>query len=663
MDKPLPEIKKDIDVSKRDEPSPALPASGAAAPASKPDSSSPQVTISAYAPELSYKNWVESRKNLRWDSTPQGRATIRLFSRGVLGAAAFAAGNWYVNHGGGMSGYKPDIEFSGIKYNKPLQYVAKSIDTVFGKPIKFTARLFGASEQAAENLVRFRPTSGHFGRNGRSLGEESVNVTFDFFCASIGDAIGRDIANILDPHVKHDWKDEKGHIKYPEAARNVAKSLWRYVSYNGGEDWAVAVPYAYYLRGQRKLINHFSPGFSIDSDRGFNGGSFKVDKDGKITGNYNLEGMLDLQGRFTAYNIGTLMYREVYNHIGAKLHGEKSSLYGSVDDRKNEKQGIAQNIGNLCKWMARSVVKGIIYMTPAVPFFSIFRTSQSKYKGLFINPDMEANLCYKAIDNQGNDKYYSLQADEYSRSPVKFNIGKGIEFRRPNKTTLSGFESVSGGKSVIDGGGVVANHPLSQGHDLSAYSQGEGNYAINKIGQGQNAVRSRAVNLAEEKLGWGKQGKNNIDTFVNAAFAYTPYMYAKGEAAQLWDSGRMDSATERMIDGAAGLNFREFKAGASEVWREILHKPLADPLREANAQKRLIEDISPADALTETQANLAEIRELGEHDHFGIPSWRQRIIHGSPPEKQKIEKQPSYTEQEEMRKALSELHPPTNAIH
>ena len=211
MDKPLSDIKKDNvgddkrkDVKSQD----FAPVAQSASSGSVPNSASDAGDVTAYNPELSYQNWQDSLNNQRWDSSPQGRAVIRFFSRGGLGAAAFAAGGWYVGRGMGMQGYNPVLKFTEINPTKPLQYVAKSIDTVFGKPLQFTAKMLGGSEEQVANLVRFRPTNylGNLGvgESGRSLGHEAVNVTFDFFSASVGDAFGRDLANIIDPHVKRD---------------------------------------------------------------------------------------------------------------------------------------------------------------------------------------------------------------------------------------------------------------------------------------------------------------------------------------------------------------------------------------------------------------------------------------------------------------------------
>jgi hypothetical protein len=650
MDRLLSNKDKDNDVGKKDGVSTLSPA----VPSAVPDANTLNTTVGAYSPELSYKNWEDSQKNLRWDSTPQGRAVIRLFSRGFLGSVGFAAGSWYIGRGGGMTGYSPNMKLSEIPY-KPLQYIAKSIDTVVGKPIKFTAEMLGKSPEAAEEWVRFRPTR-NFNeqgiiKKGRSLGHEAVVITFDFFCASVFDAFGRDIANMLDSHVKHDWKDEKGNIDYKKAFKEAGKSVWRYVSYNGGEDWAVSVPYAFFLRGQRNVIDkHFSKGFGYDSDRALNGGSFKVDKDSNVIGNYNLAGMADLQGRFTVYNIGTLMYREAYNHIANKIQGIDTTLYGSVSDKKDKKQTIGEKIGEMFKWVVRSILKGGFYMTTAVPFFHIFRTPQSSYKGLFINPEDNSVLGFK-----NGEKYDALHAHEAKRFDLKFKRGADgnfpeVNFRRREKNGL-GFETV---------GRAVTNEYATTGK-YEAYKQTVGNPVLNAIGRGQDKIRNGFSDFVVDKF--GASSRRNSNTFIGSAMSYTPYMYAKGEAARLWDDGRMDAALERTIDGAVKFDYREFKAGASEVWHSIMKQPFADQKREEYAIKRIREDESPADNLTKEQAYLDQIHDIAQSPL----SWKERIIHGRPAEKvsedKQFEKHASYADQEAMRKALAELQPPTNSVH
>ena len=632
MDKPLSDAKKDNTTDKQ-----------------------AQSVGGAYVPELSQKNWEEQAKNLRWDSTPQGRAVERLLTRGGLGAAAFAWGNWYAGRWQGMSGYKAGITLAQIGAkefkHRPLQYVAKFVDDTAGVGIKGVAKFFGAKNP--ESWVSFRPTNNRDivdKTHGRSLGHETVGITFDFFCASVADAVGRGVFDALDPHIKHEWKDKEGHIHPLTALKETGKALFRYVTYNGGEDLAVALPYVYFVKGQRNLINHFSPRFKYDSDRSLNGGSFKVDDKVNIIGNYNIEGMLDLQGRFTAYNIGTLMYREAYNHVANAWNGQQTKLYGSPDGADDKGGGLLHEASNLLKWTARSAVKGVITMTPAVPFFSIFRTPQSKYKGLFIdqNPAHDGVLGFTGA--KGNAEM--LHAHEHERFGDYFTKNnQPVTFRKFNNGDWK------------EGFPPLGVHPLSNPNKpFDPYGQSFGKFdsALNQIGKFQNNARKGMQSLIGE--GKYKPNKLQISNYTNAAFAYTPYMWAKREAAIEWDNGKTDMAAERMIDGVANLNLKEVKEGAGEVWRAILHKPFADKNREVEAQKRIQMSNTTMDGMT--AANRKALTVTMPQDHGDGRSWLERVISAPKQEKQPIKKRDdSYSDNEEMLKLLRELQPPTNSIH
>lgn len=620
-----------------------------------PQSTSPKAE---YNPELSQKTWDTLQTNYRWDATPKGRAIERLFTRGIGGAAAFAWGGWYASRGGGMRGlnavgetigYAPELSWSEVTAAKrPLMFIAKVIDSTAGNVIKATAKFLGSENH--EKSVRFRPTnSANPLSGGRSLGHETVAVTFDFFCASVADAALRNLHDAFDPNIKHNWRNDKGYINPIETLKETGKAAFRWVTYNGGEDWAVALPYVYYLRGQRNLINKFSPGFSYDSDRGANGGSFKVNQEGKITGNYTLAGMLDLQGRFTAYNVGTLMFREAYNHVENIIAGHPTALYGEDNKQKGH------DAENLLKWGARSLVKGVITMTPVVPFFSIFRTPQSKYKGLFINPENESVMGYETIDKNGKTKYDAMIAIENSRENVNFSSDTPVNFRKLNNSTQS-LETI---------GDAVKNHPLSnQNKPFDPYAQHKG--ILNSIGKVQSEFRANTNNLVKAQFGDASIKKRTMSTYWNAAFAYTPYMYAKRESAILWDNGKMDVAAERMIDGVADLNLKEVKAGAKEIWQAIKRTPFDDKEREKAAKHRIFKDTSPPDGMTKENANALR-SSMYSKDHE--LTWEERMIKANPKDKKSdylksntIKKRDTYTD-EAMRRALEEFSPPTNSIH
>ena len=383
------------------------------------------------------------------------------------------------------------------------------------------------------------------------------------------------------------------------------------------------------------------------------------------------------------------MYREAYNHIENKLHGHQSALYGAPDSNKG-KHGVFEEADQLLKWTVRSIVKGVIYMTPAVPFFSVFRTSQSKYKGVFISPEedgVEASLVsFWSEHSLGDD---ALHAHELRRTD------KANGFSSATSTFLDRYsDGMHGWKKT----GYSLNplgkpfHPYQQSDSLAGR-------AFENLGAAQNRVRSwfndRPLFLRDRKTFWGSiLTKHTADRYINAAFSYTPYMYAKGESALWVDNGKTDMAIERMVDGLDKMDVKEFKAGANEVWRAVWHKPFKDPVRNAEGERRHAIDTSVADDVTKEQINQIRHRQKTGHklqpwqqhlinrpgsqttihhpdraaetDKAGVTGnqqpWQERVVSARPAVKEK-EQNSSHAEQEAMRKALEALQPPTNSIH
>ncbi len=576
------------------------------------DPCQPKIDLSAAA----WNQEKESFKDRPWNATPEGRFAIRAFSRGILGCAFFAAGNRIATVG--MRGYHPERAPTN-----PVQGIAKFFDIVAGKPIRFAVNMLGGDGQRA---VTFRPTRvyygalGEGGQLGRSLGHEIVGVTFDFATMSVGDAMGRDIAGVFDPNVTKSWMKD-GKIDYPQGIRSLAMSAFRYLTYNQGEDWAVALPYVYFIRAQRNLINKFNPGFAYDSDRGLNGGSFKVDDHGRITGNYQLAGLLDLQTRFSVYNVGTLMFREAYMKAADSILTWKEHGYNALKEKnepgehKSFGQSVADSAKTLAMWAARDTVKGFIYMTPSVPFFWISRTPQSKASGLLINPEKGA-LMY----NTGG-KSELVHVNELNRST---NMHRPLEQRFTGTTPVhySAFDHAAR-QWHVDG---AAPNPLAGGR-INPYGQTFGitDAVLNQAGKANNALRKSfhaPVHWAENTTGLELDrqlgAKRFMDAYAKAALAYTPYFWAKTEFARKWDNGRMDTSIERMLKGAVKLNFSEFKAGLGEIADSLNQRPLSDPAREAEAQERIQHDISPADVFDP---------EVGKLGHRGCsPKYREKLL-------------------------------------
>ncbi len=627
MDKPLSD--KEITASGRgagDEKA-TQPARGGAVPGMFGDAGIGAYTKgSPYLAGTTQKDWDSDRK--AWNDSKSGRLAIRVFSRGVMGAAFFAAGGMltkkWMNPDNGLH-YDPTKTLT--QQENPLQFIAKLIDTVVGKPIEWTVTQVAGKEMGLRS-VNFRPlnktfTKGIGGAPGRSLGHESVGVTFDFFCASVGDAWGRDIAGWVDPNirkskdpnVRQKWIGEDGQFKPTEAVKQSLKSLWQYVSYNGGEDWAVAIPYAYFMKAQRAGINKISPGFATDFDHVKNGSAFKV-RDEKAKETFAVEGAIDLQGRFTVYNMGTLMYRELYDYADNKIHGKRTRLYGSPEDTHKQNQGLLANIGDVAKWFVRSVIKGGIYMTPVVPTFWVTRVTQFRGKD--------------------RDAFITPGGTFAERSEI--NNLKDLKLYGESETPQGKFFDAVGGLNAE---------------------------AVSLVQAGTRKMDRFSGGRLEKQIGkvLGGSSSDFAKRYTNAAVAYTPYMYSKAEAAKIWDTGKMDMSLERMIDGAAHLNWGEFKAGAGEVLSSVKLEVLADPVREAEGRRRNELDTSlPADV------NLDEKLKRRKMAAKNDSGWRQRLIQGNPESKgysadKTVVPNASFADQEELRKALRDLTPPTNSYH
>ena len=617
------------------------PAAGETSTSEKPQEKQPDTTISARPSTTGTENkpainpWEKERRP--WASTVDGRFAIRTISRGVMGAAFFAIGGIMTNRM--LRNYDPAMSLKEQAFGEGgnfMKVIAKSIDTVVGKPIETVfgrdavtfreTRAFEKTRMGADG----KPVHGHVW--GRSLGDEAVAITFDFAMASVGDAWARNIAGVFDPNVKKRWLDDKGHVHFPELIQDTLKSTWKILSYNQAEDWAVAIPYAYQMKFQRKALDHLFPGFRYDFDRQANGGSVRINHDGKITGDYSLAGALDLQIRFTGYNIGTMVYREAYNKVAEKLQDWKEGHYKMPEIHVKSPGALMRDFddkaGELGQYLTKSAIKATIFMTPSVPFFWMFRTPQSKFRGIAINPEYDggphqreagAVLAHMRDGNtyqtemvaQGGRRLFDVQAHDLF-SDIKKTRPFGYLTRTQEVGTFVPDLKVTNaniGAPFYNYGTEKVYNPFERTH--SAMDE-----MLNPLGRLSNATADRyekglmhvghAVGYVPDAGVGGANGpgnaareqlvssrKKNIQDFsrmhMNAAFAYTPYMYAKAEFANVWDNVHMDKAINEALDGAFSGNRRRFKEGVHEVrlaltkdlpdkkdWREVVAKDLDD---------------------------------------------------------------------------------------
>lgn len=462
-----------------------------------------------------------------WASTMQGRLMIRTFSRGVMGAAFYAAGGHIAAKG--LQGYDQNNPHGAV------QQIAGFFDKFAGRPIE---KVFG------KDAVTFRPT---LSTGARTLGEDVVDTTFNFACATTGDAIGRNIIGMFDPNCESKWRNEEGKIEFPKAVKSVAAATGRVFEAQMA-DWFVSVPYIYQKRLQRNVIDKFSPGFAYDSDRALNGSSFKLDDTGQITGTFGMEGALDLQARFTGYNIGTMFYTDAMTaakeriknafdkdskDIKIKVPVTPSSMYNASKD----------GVNTSLRYLMKSATKAMLIMTPSVPSFWMTRVTQFKDKGMGIMPDGTPLL-------DSSDENIRI-----SRSNVSSRVAKTTD------------------------GTLVKNPFAGEGYNPYDETHGIFDTMMNPFGKASYDLTHKA-NAAAEKLatsrGWDVDSAVDLSSrYVNGAMAYTPYIYTKNEFAQRWNNKDMDTAIYRAIDGVLGFNKSEFKAGFQDI-KSALRKKAPD---------------------------------------------------------------------------------------
>lgn len=637
-----------------------------AAPTAKPDFG--QVNVGAYNPELSKQAWEESKLALK--DTPKGRAVIRMFSRGVMGATGFVIGGHIANTM--MKGYAPHIEINPLK--NPVQGIARAFDVAVGKPLKAVVNLMGRDGEAFVNS--FRPTARFEnykpGKMGRSLGHEAVMVTFDFATMSIGDFWGRKIVHTLDPKKqKPSWRRDDGGINWSQAIKTFGHNWWAALTYSAGEDWAVAVPYCLTMRHiGTPALNSMFPGYKYEFDRNGNGGGMLVNEHGKITGNMTVPGVLNLWERFTTYNVGTLMFREAYHWTGNRIKhwwktGDTPALVEANPEKPNRSAGetVVDGVKQFSNWVTRSTAKAVMYMIPSVPFFWITRTPQHKFQGAFIHPEKGA---------------------------VMFGAGEGKLLRANTPLAEIEKEMQSGNRFFFSATQEAVANPLVQDGVLkpinpNAKSWGMVDTAMNPIAKAADAVRGKLrgpIGRIYEMLGVSKgKGAGFADTYINASMAYTPYFWAKSDwLADKWDYGRTDAAVDRTIAGAVQLNPGEFKAGLHEIGRAMRGQPLPDPIREKYAQCLIATDATPSDNKFDINPNEGqscdsllpqrvkkeqEEKEKQRAAERSELNWRERIVAARPEDKPEVgaNNPKSYAEREEMRKLLEQLQPPTSSIN
>jgi len=602
-----------------------------------------------------------------WSDSTKGRALIRLVSRGIFGALFITAGTRYART------QLQDYSSHEWKWNpsKLLQAVAKGIDVTFGKAIQKAAwhlastkgltgdAIKAARDSAAFEATNFRPKA-YFhtvdGRltgdgqpmNGRSLGAEMVGVTFDFAMGSVGDALARTVIQAFDPNIAKPWmlgadgkpvkSGEKGHFDMGAFAKYAGRSAWRIFSKNQGEDWFAALPYVYQMKFQRQMIANMwgkrFAGTKIAFDNNWNGGALKVDETGKIIGDYQVAGAIDLHFRFVGYNWYTLMYREGYDAIANKLtqwkeNGFKLSL-PSIDHPLRD---VADTIGNGARYVVKSFIKSNLYMHPAMLFFWPMRAPQTKWRAGLIsansNPDTNAlgtrepfseqvhsacndwkqkgkDFTHEQMgarmvmnDLQGNPRFNCKTtrfAEEGGASEKSSKLFFGNEeFPNPMEQFTSPYDKRIYEHYKRDSFADKLETAFSKAlNPFGRISYNLGNFATQQMQRldASNPLRKyfeltdtdiinpqANANVDPKKIIEAKTiaGERFMRTWVDNSLSYTPYMWAKAETALRVDDrmsggqGQMDKAIYDFMHQVATFNLRGTAKSIGRIWDLGLH--------------------------------------------------------------------------------------------
>ena len=567
------------------------------------NSTAPRAQSSRTAALQRHDLWLEKP---HWTETTNGRMAVEFFSRMTLGALFFSA----MENSRAMQSmktYRPeDFEFGKSSW---LEHAAKLADTVIGRPmvaanLKFLVpekNQYGVQLTPEERLkiarepLKFRENK--LGTDGRSLGAEMTIVTAGFAGMSAGTAIMRNLLNgIFNPKERESWKKD-GRFDPVHSVKKLGAKAWEILSYNAGEDIAVALPYVFVMKGSRNLLNKIYPGFNYGADHVDNGGSFRVNDNANVTGHYTAAGALDLQGRFTIYNVFTQLYRDVYNATALKFknwneNGRQLALPDALKHPLDIPGNLIDATGKGARYVAISSIRSILQMTPAVPFFSLFRVPPNRMNGLFIHPD-KGPVAFKRMTPDGKEVFDPLVAHRNfnGAQDPRYHTGEQLWFAKTNEKVQTNSSRSTPASDFINGDKFQPFDYSKPGHRLS-YSTALkaadtiGGTMLNAANgkPGQNPIANGFFSLIGYR-GDSEKMKNerhirSRDALL-AGIPYAAYFSAKVAARETYVNDQMNMAIGRAIDGITHLHWREFAEGVSETARTMMRLPFKDPERQA----------------------------------------------------------------------------------
>ena len=630
-------------------------------------------------------SWLKEKKH--WTDSPFGKAAIEFVSRITLGGFLYSL----MENSQAMKQLGSYERANHAKNSKDagfLEKIAFFIDNTIGKGMykvldntvfkgKYATKADGSAKidgdgnkvTRSRDFLRFRENRNtHPGQDisGRSIGAEMTVVTASFAAMSAGSAIMRDVlSGIFNPKERASWTNN-GKFDPLHIAKKAAGKVWTIGTYNAGEDMAVALPYVFYMRGQRNILDKaLFKGFKYSSDSVDNGGGLRLDDDGKVTGHFLMAGAADLQGRFTVYNVFTQLYRDVYDNIGGGVKewwkgGKEFSAPKWVKNPLTLPEHIVSGTKHIARYATISAMRSLIQMTPSVPFFSLFRVPGGKAAGMavhskhgalhFLNDDgslgnaVRANLgAYRYKDKyyQGNeethDKRYDYLAEDSKHQRPAMGYADGTKFDKPAAFFY---------RSNDDGTGP---HP-TKAFDPHGYGDEGRRLNHSVLMRGTDSVAKWLHNTAEHD-GWMKaftpllnvadkmgfkgtadiSDKNSfmrkriVKDSVMAGIPYASYFAAKVYTREAYVNEQMNMGVERLLDGILSLSSKEIAAGVSEISNTVMRQPLEDPERQALLVEKHLEngsDTSPRPVDWSNDLQIAAIKRRGE----GIELDKDKVV-------------------------------------
>lgn len=527
--------------------------------------------------------WVKKR---HWSDTPTGRAGIEFIARITLGGMFFALMG-QSKTAAALNTYDPSTHTANP--NKTiLEKIAYGIDQTIGKVMHQGFKTYyGGDAAKADAAIRFRQTRNTAtGQTGRSLGAEMTVVTADFAAMSAGTAIAREaLLTAFNPNERSAWLKD-GHFSLSHFGKRLLSKAWEIISYNAGEDAAVALPYVFFLRGCRNFIDkRIAPGFRYGSDHVDNGGSIVVDGEGYARGELQVAGALDLQARFTVYNVFTQIYRDWYNDTAKSLkkwreNGFELKAPEWVKDPTSIPERMVDYVKGTSRYLAISSIRSILQMTPSVPFFSIIRAPQSKPQGLAVHPEFGMLLDPNGTPLRRDQRAGTAANDFYkvgSNAKISWsNLSESDRIARGLKEPNNPFADLPHSKYDIHG---------FAGPGRPLFYSGVSN-ATDKLGTTIHDLSRQPIWQKGQQWFWNLTGNgaNGAELSRQAALAgmpYASYFAAKVFFREQYVNEQMNIAIGRALDGVLSFNMRETAEGLSEIQRTMMGLPFKDPERQA----------------------------------------------------------------------------------